>query len=218
MRVSSKDVVRLFSRLTCIGVVVVCAAASGVGAPRAAQAATQYVADGQFTQGSANGAYTTYYSPQTMGGWTVSAGNVDLIGNYWQAPAAGQQSVDLTGFTQGTIGQVVHLTPGKNTYHLSFQIAGNPYPSSPNIKELQVSLGSFSATTTFPNTTLTSDSSWRIRIQQRGYSYVVRDRRRDGQWRRAGDHPPQFLDAVLTHRPRQTRRPRHSGPPSAPDR
>jgi len=73
----------------------------------------------------------------TIGAWTVTAGNVDLVGNYWTA-AEGKQSVDLSGDLNGTIMQSIAVTPG--TYLLTFNLSGNP-DGGADTKLLQVYFG-----------------------------------------------------------------------------
>lgn len=74
-------------------------------------------------------------------GWTVSAGNVDHIANYWAA-ADGVRSVDLDGNTAGTIKQVL-MIPQAGLLDIGFWMAGNPDDPtglSASIKTMQVSL------------------------------------------------------------------------------
>ncbi|MGH3696606.1 MAG: choice-of-anchor C family protein [Pseudonocardiaceae bacterium] len=62
---------------------------------------------------------------QSIGAWTVTQGNVDLIGpGFWSA-AAGTQSVDLGGLVDGAIEQTFNTLPGQ-TYVVQFALAGNP--------------------------------------------------------------------------------------------
>jgi len=105
------------------------------------------VADGDFSNPTASGNFTTYYSGQTIGPWTVTgtgsdawgAAGVDLIGNYWQAPTAGGGSVDLDGLAPGGVSQGLNLTAG--SYQLSFYLSGNP-DGAPATKMVDVSVGS----------------------------------------------------------------------------
>src|SRR4029078_11664715 len=75
--------------------------------------------------------------------WTVDAGSVDHIDDYWQ-PAEGEQSIDLNGLTTGTISQTIPTTVGA-TYNVSFALSRNPGSSrdqqlaSPSNKTLNVS-------------------------------------------------------------------------------
>ncbi|MET8627408.1 choice-of-anchor C family protein [Kitasatospora sp. NPDC004669] len=62
---------------------------------------------------------------QSIGPWTVTSGNVDLIGaGFWQA-AEGDQSVDLNGSGPGAIAQTFTTVPG-TTYSVTYALAGNP--------------------------------------------------------------------------------------------
>jgi choice-of-anchor C domain-containing protein len=72
----------------------------------------------------------------SLTGWTVDAGSVDWIGEYWQAPE-GAMSVDMSGANAGTLSQTFETTIG-NTYTVSFLLSGNP-AGEPVIKTLDVS-------------------------------------------------------------------------------
>jgi len=106
------------------------------------------VSDGNFTLAPDPGTFTTYgpgYSAgSTFGGWTVTAGSIDLIGTYWQAPPNGGRSVDMDGdYQAGTIvGKSFTTIPGQ-TYALTFYLAGNP-DGGPTTKILDVSVGNVS--------------------------------------------------------------------------
>src|SRR2546425_7242097 len=42
-----------------------------------------------------------FYAPYDLGGWMLSQGSLDLAADdYWQ-PAAGRQSIDLSGYLRG---------------------------------------------------------------------------------------------------------------------
>ena len=69
-------------------------------------------------------------------GWTVDAGSVDWIGNYWLAQD-GSMSIDLSGADAGSISQTLATTIG-NTYTVSFFLSGNP-AGPPTVKTLDVS-------------------------------------------------------------------------------
>lgn len=65
-----------------------------------------------------------FYEGNFMGGWRIARGSVDLLDvDYWPA-GAGEQSIDLAGFTDGVIAQRVPTEPGRN-YILAFQLATN---------------------------------------------------------------------------------------------
>ncbi len=62
---------------------------------------------------------------QSIGAWTVTQGNVDLLGaGFWSA-AEGAQSVDLGGLVDGAVAQTFNTLPGQ-TYLVEFALAGNP--------------------------------------------------------------------------------------------
>jgi PEP-CTERM motif len=127
----------------CTFFVGVMATAIMFGAPAAF--ASNYVLDGNFNSPSGGGSFTTYFSGQSMGPWTVTgtgdAAGVDLIGGYWQAPTMNGGSVDLDGNAPGGITQVIDgLNPG-GRYDLSFYLSGN-LDGSPTTKTVEVSIGS----------------------------------------------------------------------------
>ena len=105
--------------------------------PFVASASLNLVADGGFENPSAVQPFQTFNISGTVGAWTVASGSVDLIGNYWRA-AEGSQSLDLSGYQNGTISQSLSLSPG--TYKLTFAESGNP-DGPPDLKHLLVTLG-----------------------------------------------------------------------------
>jgi choice-of-anchor C domain-containing protein len=104
--------------------------------------ASAIVTDGNFNAPSGGSSFTTYFSGQSFGGWTVTGAGtgsgVDLIGDYWQAPSVGGGSVDLDGNAPGGISQSITAPAGN--YILSFYISGNP-DGSPATKSVNVSIG-----------------------------------------------------------------------------
>lgn len=81
-------------------------------------------ADGQFMQGTVASTSTVYTSGQSLGGWTVSSGSVDLINDLWQRSPSGGRSVDLDGSTPGAITQTLTTVAG-NTYQVRFVMSAN---------------------------------------------------------------------------------------------
>lgn len=68
--------------------------------------------------------FRTVFAPGSdLDGWTVSAGSIDWIDDYWQ-PAEGRRSVDLAGNGAGTISTAFSTTPGQQ-YTVSFFLSGN---------------------------------------------------------------------------------------------
>lgn len=57
--------------------------------------------------------------------WTVGGNSVDVVSANYSEPAAGSQSIDLSGSGSGTLTQVVATTTGAS-YILKWEIAGNP--------------------------------------------------------------------------------------------
>jgi choice-of-anchor C domain-containing protein len=125
-----------------------CGLAALVALPVAASATL--VTDGNFTQAPDPGIFTTYFASQTMGGWTVTAGSVDLIGSYWTPPPGGGRSVDMAGNSSGTIEQTISGLVVNQQYQLSFYLSGNP-DGPPAVKVLGTILGA--STDSFTYTT-----------------------------------------------------------------
>src|SRR2546423_3994434 len=79
-----------------------------------------------FESPSAGDRYPVLSAGDSVDGWTVEAGTIEIVGTYWVA-AEGNQSIDLSGiFDQaGTIYRDVATVPG-TSYLLRFAFAGNP--------------------------------------------------------------------------------------------
>lgn len=76
--------------------------------------------------------FQRFYLGQSIGPWTVTAGNVDLSGaGFWQT-ASGVQSLDLDGGVDGAVSQTFSTIPYAE-YEVSFSLAGNP-DSGPAVK------------------------------------------------------------------------------------
>lgn len=74
--------------------------------------------------------WNVYYAGQSFPGWTVGEGSVDIVrivvpgfGDAFSG-ASGLQSVDLNGFSPGSIYQDIPTSAG-TAYYLSFAMAGN---------------------------------------------------------------------------------------------
>jgi choice-of-anchor C domain-containing protein len=95
------------------------------------------IQNGSFETPSAGSTYTVFFAGNTLPGWTVESGTVEVVGTYWQA-AAGSQSLDLNGIWEdiGTIYQDVATVPGES-YRIRFALAGNP-EGGPTNKTLNV--------------------------------------------------------------------------------
>ena len=99
------------------------------------------IINGSFESGTDPGSFTTLTATDSTSipGWTVSSGDIDYIGSYWQA-ADGSRSLDMNGFQPGSITQLLtNLTVGQQ-YRISFDLAGNP-DGGPNDKTLLVVAG-----------------------------------------------------------------------------
>lgn len=116
-------------------------------------ATANLVVDESFEQGTVSGGYQTY-ATGPMGGWTVANGSVDLIRTYW-VPSVGSQSVDMAGFyANGTIKQTITGLTSGQTYHLTFDMAGNPDDNNRGntLKTLNATFGATTSTFTFDTT------------------------------------------------------------------
>lgn len=116
-------------------------------------ATANLVVDGSFEQGTVSGGYQTY-ATGPMGGWTVANGSVDLIRTYW-VPSVGSQSVDMAGlYANGTIKQTITGLTFGQTYHLTFDMAGNPDDNNRGniLKTLNATFGATTSTFTFDTT------------------------------------------------------------------
>ena len=132
-----------------------CGLATLVVLPVAASA--NLVTDGDFTGAGTPSGYATYFATSTMGGWTVTAGSVDLIGTYWQGPPTGGNSVDMAGDSSGTIQQTITGLDVGQQYDLSFYLSGNP-DGAPTVKQLGVGLSIIGSTVDTFSYTIGSNS------------------------------------------------------------
>jgi hypothetical protein len=80
-----------------------------------------------------------YYTTAPAGfAWTIVPGTgIDLNGSYWQA-SSGVQSVDLNGFSPGTIYQDFFLS-GSGFWNVKFDMSANP--NDAGMKTLRVDFG-----------------------------------------------------------------------------
>jgi choice-of-anchor C domain-containing protein len=89
-----------------------------------------------FESPSAGSLYTVLRAGDSVDGWTVEAGTIEIVGTYWVA-AEGNQSIDLSGIFEqaGTIYRDVATLPG-SSYVLRFAFAGNAADEA--VKEAKV--------------------------------------------------------------------------------
>jgi choice-of-anchor C domain-containing protein len=120
-------------------------------------------ADGQFMQGSAGTSYTGYSNGQSFGGWTVSSGNVDLIGDLWTRSPSGGRSVDLDGVTPGAISQTLTTVAG-NTYQVRFVMSANANGVATRALEVSAAGVTQNFSTTTPSTQSYSSMDWQERF------------------------------------------------------
>ncbi len=74
----------------------------------------------------------TVAAGQSIGAWTVTQGNVDLLGSGFWSVTEGAQSVDLGGLVNGAVAQTFSTTPSQ-IYMVEFALAGNP-DGPPSVK------------------------------------------------------------------------------------
>jgi choice-of-anchor C domain-containing protein len=105
----------------------------------AVRPAAAQILNGGFEDPIASNPFQTRGTGDVFGGWTVSGGSIDHIGNYWQ-PAEGEQSIDLAGNGPGAISQLVPTISGQQ-YLLTFAMAGNTDGPPLPVKRLRVYWG-----------------------------------------------------------------------------
>jgi len=133
-----------------------------------------------FTNGSLEGTLTPSYpgydfqrlasGATTIPGWTVTSGDVDWIGTYWQAQQ-GTKSIDLDGAANGAISQIFDTISGK-TYFVSFYLSGNP-ADGPAIKTLTVNATGGATTTYSYDTSVTGNTLADMKWAAAGYSFTA---------------------------------------------
>lgn len=96
--------------------------------------------------------------------WTVTQGDVDYIGGYWQA-SNGVRSLDLSGYQAGAVSQTFGTVAGAR-YEVRFDLSGEPFSHSPVVKELRVSAADTSEDYTFDSTLSSSrsDMYWQEQV------------------------------------------------------
>lgn len=122
--------------LTSVGAAVIAACSTGANA--------SMVTNGDFdgTIAAANYQTVNSFDNTTIPGWTVSAGSVEWINNYWFGSSLlpGDHSIDLSGNSQGTIQQSITGLVLNQWYKLTFDVALNPDRAPPS-QTLNFSLG-----------------------------------------------------------------------------
>ncbi|MBK8878001.1 MAG: choice-of-anchor C family protein [Haliscomenobacter sp.] len=86
---------------------------------------TNLAANGSFEEGPDFSRYIVLHPGDSIPGWTVVAGTVDITDESYQ-PSEGKRSLDLLGTTRvGSIRQTIATAPGQY-YLVQFDLAGNP--------------------------------------------------------------------------------------------
>lgn len=98
-------------------------------------------------------------------GWSIAAGNIDLIGSGFWSPSDGAHSLDMSGFVAGAISQPFGTVPGAR-YEVRFDLSGEPYGHPPVVKELRVAAADASQDFAFDSTLSASRSNmhWREEV------------------------------------------------------
>jgi hypothetical protein len=120
-RASMLRCLRLPGRSTALAVL---ASIAMLGGNASATDPGNVVEDGQFGLGEPRNPFSTYSAGQTVGGWKVDVGNVDVNTTYFKVPDDQSNSVDLNGTATGAISQVLETVVGK-TYTVRFLVSGN---------------------------------------------------------------------------------------------
>lgn len=97
--------------------------------------------NGSFEEGPDPGPWAVFHKAgaTTLPGWTISRGDIDVIGSGYQV-AHGARCLDLDGYVPGGIAQTIATVPGRR-YRLTFDLAGN----EPRVKKMRVTAAGQSA-------------------------------------------------------------------------
>lgn len=131
----------------------------------AATAMPNLVVNGGFEADNFNPAFITL--PPAPTGWAISAGTIDGIGNYWQAAAGTNNSIDMFGNSRGTLSQTINTVAGQ-TYSVSYYQSYNPDFNDPSVAlVLDISgatLGSVTSSSplTFAATHTRTNMQWQL--------------------------------------------------------
>ncbi|HSX15504.1 MAG TPA: choice-of-anchor C family protein [Candidatus Saccharimonadales bacterium] len=109
------------------------------------------IMNGSFEMNVVSGNFATITAPDSVSipGWTVTAGSVDQIHDYWNS-SEGSQDLDMSGLAPGTISQTFSTVTG-HAYTVTFDMAGNP-DGAPVVKTLAVDTGGLPTAYTFDTT------------------------------------------------------------------
>lgn len=119
------------------------AVAAATALTSATPAAANLLANGGF-EVSPCAPGTTSFCSASVGtpllGWTVTSGSVEFVNEGYWTPSGGRWSLDLDGFSLGSIAQVF-LTPstGAGLFTLAFDLSGNP-DGPPGVKLVRIDL------------------------------------------------------------------------------
>ncbi|WP_424967521.1 MULTISPECIES: DUF642 domain-containing protein [unclassified Dinoroseobacter] len=135
----------------------------------ALQAQAITVVNGGFEDPKTN---TNVYSvpANPMPGWTVAAGNVEIIRLPTWAPSEGEQSLDLNGVLPGTIQQTVSGFTIGSDYELLFDMGGNFFSGLPSTTAV-VSVGQ--TTETFGYTPVPGDTASNFTWEEKSLTFTA---------------------------------------------
>jgi choice-of-anchor C domain-containing protein len=94
-------------------------------------AAAQPFGNGSFETPVIDTPWLTLDVAQTIGPWTVTAGQVDITYNWWPA-YDGRQSIDMSGYVAGSLCQSF-TTTSATTYDVSFWMSRNGHTGLPSV-------------------------------------------------------------------------------------
>ncbi len=99
-----------------------------------------FISNAGFEQDISGGTITSYFSGDSIFGWTVTASDVETVTSGFWAPSEGLRSLDLNGVNPGAISQTISGFITGATYELLFDMGGNFYSPAPS-QVANVSIG-----------------------------------------------------------------------------
>jgi uncharacterized protein (TIGR03437 family) len=123
---------------------------TGTGGGGGGGTGSNLLTNGGFELPGNNGSYVTLSAGSSgLTGWSITSGDVDYVGTFW-TPSEGRSSLDMDGFSAGTIAQTFSTIAG-TTYTVAFDLAGNA-AGGPAIKTIRSSAAGQSRDFTFDTT------------------------------------------------------------------
>ena len=109
----------------------------GFVVPSDPDAPQDIVSDGLFLEAADPFGFAAYSSGQSFGNWTVTSGQVDLVGTYFEGSPLGGRTIDLNGNVAGAIAKDLTTVAGRH-YQVVFNVSGN-WVGGEAIKDFRVS-------------------------------------------------------------------------------